>query len=158
VIYKLRELKGVEDLGGTMRLGGWPCKLAEGSLAYRAYGTAGINERIATATSSTAITKPVLTSAGLRITGVTPDNTYVEICELGDHPMVPGLPVPSRVQVQADGAASPVQGLRGRGLRAPPEAPANFLGGGLGVGLLPCPLTFPHFKRAGRWYSSPVRA
>jgi CTP synthase len=86
VIYKLRELKGVEDLGGTMRLGGWPCKLAEGSLAYRAYGTADINERHRHRYEFNRDYEARLTSAGLRITGVTPDNTYVEICELGDHP------------------------------------------------------------------------
>jgi CTP synthase len=86
VIYKLRELKGVEDLGGTMRLGGWPCKLAEGSLAYRAYGTADINERHRHRYEFNRDYEARLTSADLRITGVTPDNTYVEICELGDHP------------------------------------------------------------------------
>jgi CTP synthase len=86
VIYKLRELKGVEDLGGTMRLGGWPCKLAEGSLAYRAYGTAGINERHRHRYEFNREYEAQLKAAGLRITGETPDNTYVEICELGDHP------------------------------------------------------------------------
>jgi CTP synthase len=86
VIYKLRELKGVEDLGGTMRLGGWPCKLAEGSLAYRAYGAADINERHRHRYEFNREYEARLKSAGLRITGETPDNTYVEICELGDHP------------------------------------------------------------------------
>ena len=38
VIYKLRELKGIDDLGGTMRLGAWPCRLDPGSTAHRAYG------------------------------------------------------------------------------------------------------------------------
>ena len=41
VIYKLRELKGVDELGGTMRLGAYPCLLAEGSFARQAYGAAG---------------------------------------------------------------------------------------------------------------------
>ena len=45
VIYKLRELKGMDDLGGTMRLGSWPCMLAEDSFAYRAYGSSEIHER-----------------------------------------------------------------------------------------------------------------
>src|SRR5262244_3254465 len=45
VIFKLRELKGIEDLGGTMRLGNWPCRLAEGSLAEEAYGAREIVER-----------------------------------------------------------------------------------------------------------------
>ena len=46
VIYKLRELRGVEELGGTMRLGAWPCRLEPGSLAYQAYG-AGRDQRAA---------------------------------------------------------------------------------------------------------------
>ncbi|MGP8244100.1 MAG: CTP synthase [Bryobacteraceae bacterium] len=86
VIYKLRELKGVEDLGGTMRLGGWPCKLAEGSLAYRAYGAHEINERHRHRYEFNRDYEAQLKAAGLRITGETPDDTYVEICELGDHP------------------------------------------------------------------------
>ena len=86
VIYKLRELKGVEDLGGTMRLGGWPCKLLEGSFAQRAYGTREINERHRHRYEFNREYEAQLTAAGLRITGETPDNTYVEICELGDHP------------------------------------------------------------------------
>ena len=45
VIYKLRELKGVDELGGTMRLGAYPCQLAEGSFAREAYGRAEISER-----------------------------------------------------------------------------------------------------------------
>ena len=45
VIYKLRDLLGVEDLGGTMRLGSYVCELTPGSLAQRAYGTTTIKER-----------------------------------------------------------------------------------------------------------------
>ena len=45
VIYKLRELTGVEEMGGTMRLGAWPCMLQPDSLAARAYGQTEISER-----------------------------------------------------------------------------------------------------------------
>src|SRR6185295_6173860 len=45
VIYKLRELKGVDELGGTMRLGAYPCLLADGSFAREAYGQPEISER-----------------------------------------------------------------------------------------------------------------
>ena len=45
VIYKLRELRGVEELGGTMRLGAWACKLEPGTLAAKAYGQTEISER-----------------------------------------------------------------------------------------------------------------
>ncbi len=45
VIYKLRELLGVDEMGGTMRLGAWPCKIEKDSTAFKAYGTTDISER-----------------------------------------------------------------------------------------------------------------
>jgi CTP synthase len=86
VIYKLRELKGVDELGGTMRLGAYQCKLAEGSFARAAYGTPEISERHRHRYEFNREFQEVLTSRGLRLTGETPDGVYVEICELGDHP------------------------------------------------------------------------
>ncbi len=86
VIYKLRELKGIDELGGTMRLGAYPCNLAEGSFAQRAYGTSQINERHRHRYEFNREYEPILTAHGLRITGETPDRVYVEICELPDHP------------------------------------------------------------------------
>ena len=76
----------MDELGGTMRLGGWPCKLAENSFAYRAYGTREINERHRHRYEFNREYEDRLKAAGLRITGETPDNTYVEICEIADHP------------------------------------------------------------------------
>jgi CTP synthase len=86
VIFKLRELKGVDELGGTMRLGSWPCRLVEGSLAYRAYGVREIQERHRHRYEFNREYEERLKASGLRLTGETPDQTYVEICELGDHP------------------------------------------------------------------------
>jgi len=86
VIFKLRELKGIDDLGGTMRLGSWPCRLAESSFAYRAYGSREIHERHRHRYEFNREYEERLRAAGLRITGETPDGTYVEICELADHP------------------------------------------------------------------------
>jgi CTP synthase len=86
VIFKLRELKGVDELGGTMRLGGWPCRLAENSHAFRAYGARDINERHRHRYEFNREFEDCLKAAGLRITGETPDGTYVEICEIADHP------------------------------------------------------------------------
>jgi CTP synthase len=86
VIFKLRELKGVDELGGTMRLGSWPCLLTENSFAYGAYGTREINERHRHRYEFNREYEDRLTAAGLRITGETPDNTYVEICEIAGHP------------------------------------------------------------------------
>jgi CTP synthase len=86
IIYKLRELRGVEELGGTMRLGAWPCKLEPGSLAHKAYGAIEISERHRHRYEFNREYEEPLTAAGLRITGSTPDGTYVEIVELPDHP------------------------------------------------------------------------
>ncbi len=86
VIYKLRELRGVEELGGTMRLGAYCCKLSEGSLARRLYGVAEVSERHRHRYEFNREYEDILTGAGLRITGATPDGTYVEIVEIPDHP------------------------------------------------------------------------
>jgi CTP synthase len=86
VIYKLRELLGVEEMGGTMRLGAWPCKLEPGSLAFKAYGKAEISERHRHRYEFNREYEKILTSAGLRITGRTPDDNYVEIIEAPNHP------------------------------------------------------------------------
>ena len=86
IIYKLRELRGVEELGGTMRLGAWPCKLEPGSLAQKSYGALEISERHRHRYEFNREYEAPLTAAGLRITGSTPDGTYVEIVEIPDHP------------------------------------------------------------------------
>jgi CTP synthase len=86
IIYKLRELLGVEEMGGTMRLGAWACVLQEGSLAYKAYGTAEISERHRHRYEFNREYEALLTGGGLQITGTTPDSTYVEIVEIPDHP------------------------------------------------------------------------
>ena len=86
VIYKLRELKGVDELGGTMRLGAYPCHLAEGSYARAAYGQEHISERHRHRFEFNREYEPILTQHGLKLTGQTPDGVYVEICELADHP------------------------------------------------------------------------
>ncbi len=86
VIFKLRELKGVDELGGTMRLGAWPCVLADGSFAKRAYGVREISERHRHRYEFNREYEDTLKAGGLKITGETPDQTYVEICEIAGHP------------------------------------------------------------------------
>jgi len=86
VIYKLRELRGVEELGGTMRLGAWPCKIEPDTLAQKIYGVGEISERHRHRYEFNREYEGTLTAAGLRISGSTPDGTYVEIVELPDHP------------------------------------------------------------------------
>ena len=86
VIYKLRELRGVEELGGTMRLGAWICKIEPNTLAHRIYGALEISERHRHRYEFNREYEEPMTAAGLRLSGATPDGTYVEIIELPDHP------------------------------------------------------------------------
>ena len=108
VIYKLRELKGVDELGGTMRLGAYPCHLAEGSFAEQAYGAADISERHRHRYEFNREFEGMLTEHGLRLTGQTPDGVYVEICELPDHPWFLGCQFHPGVQIEAARTASAV--------------------------------------------------
>jgi CTP synthase len=86
VIYKLRELRGVDELGGTMRLGAWTAKLKPGSFAERAYGATEISERHRHRYEFNREYEETLVAHGMEITGSTPDETYVEIVEIRDHP------------------------------------------------------------------------
>jgi CTP synthase len=86
VIYKLRELRGIDELGGTMRLGAWTCKLEPNSQAAKAYGKTEISERHRHRYEFNREYEAILTGGGLRLTGSTPDGTYVEIVEIPDHP------------------------------------------------------------------------
>ncbi|MGH9756721.1 MAG: CTP synthase [Candidatus Acidiferrales bacterium] len=90
VIYKLRELLGVDEMGGTMRLGAWPCKLEPGSFAHKAYGRLEISERHRHRYEFNCEYEDTLTRAGFRITGRTPDGVYVEIVEAPEHPWFVG--------------------------------------------------------------------
>jgi CTP synthase len=86
VIYKLRDLLGVEEMGGTMRLGAYPCKLKEGSLARRIYGTPEISERHRHRYEVNQKYLQNLSEHGLVISGLSPDGKFVEMVELPDHP------------------------------------------------------------------------
>jgi CTP synthase len=86
VIYKLRDLIGVDALGGTMRLGKYPCNLKEGSIARAAYGVDAIEERHRHRYEANPEYIPQLEERGFQVTGLSPDGKFVEIVELADHP------------------------------------------------------------------------
>jgi len=86
VIYKLRDLLGVDDLGGTMRLGSYACELAPGSLAQTLYGVPVIHERHRHRYEFNCVYERTLVEHGLRISGRSPDGKFVEIAELPGHP------------------------------------------------------------------------
>ena len=82
VIALMNEQKDVTDLGGTMRLGQYPCVTKEESLARKAYGEVLISERHRHRWEFNNIYKEALTGKGLRIGGTSPDGKLVEIIEL----------------------------------------------------------------------------
>ena len=86
VIYKLRELRGIDELGGTMRLGAWTARVKPGSFAQQAYDALEISERHRHRYEFNREYEETLVANGLDITAVTPDGTYVEIVEVRDHP------------------------------------------------------------------------
>ena len=80
------EQRGITQMGGTMRLGAYDCKLAEGSNSRKAYGNEEISERHRHRYEFNNAYKEQLTKAGLVFTGESPDGMLVEIVERPDHP------------------------------------------------------------------------
>jgi CTP synthase len=86
VIYMLRDLLGVEEMGGTMRLGAYPCNLKAGTLAQRIYQTDEISERHRHRYEVNQKYLQLLTDHGLEVAGMSPDGKFVEMVELPGHP------------------------------------------------------------------------
>jgi len=144
VISLLSEQRGIEDKGGTMRLGGYPCCLVPGSVAQRAYGVDQVVERHRHRYEFNNAYRDLLAKAGLVASGLSPDGQLVEICELRDHPFMVGTqfhpefrsrperPHPlfreflAAVKARAEGRAT----LGGRAVRAVAAPREAALGGG----------------------------
>ena len=86
VIYKLQDLLGIDEMGGTMRLGAYTCKLKPGSRAAGIYGASEVMERHRHRYEFNKEYESCLTQGGLDITGKTPDGKFVEIAEIPSHP------------------------------------------------------------------------
>jgi CTP synthase len=86
VIYKLRDLLGVDELGGTMRLGRYACELAPGSKAAEIYGTGLVHERHRHRFEFNCLYEQELAAKGLQVSGRSPDGKFVEIAEMPAHP------------------------------------------------------------------------
>jgi len=86
VITLMDEQRNVVDMGGTMRLGAYPCILEEGSLAAQAYGAREIRERHRHRFEFNNAYREHYANRGLRFSGLSPDGKLVEIVELKDHP------------------------------------------------------------------------
>ena len=86
VIHIMPDQNGITDLGGTLRLGSYPCVLDKSSKAYQLYGTDHINERHRHRYEVNNDYRKVLTDHGMLLSGLSPDGHIVEMIELPDHP------------------------------------------------------------------------
>ena len=86
VIHLMSDQEGIEDKGGTMRLGAYPCILAAGSLAARTYGKKKISERHRHRFEFNNAYRDQLEQAGLVLSGLSPDGQLVEAIEIPEHP------------------------------------------------------------------------
>ncbi len=91
VIDLMPDQRGVTEMGGTMRLGVYPCDLVPGSLAARAYGESRIYERHRHRFELNNTYREALESVGLCPSGLSPDGRLVEIMEMGGHPFMVGV-------------------------------------------------------------------
>ncbi len=86
VVDLMAHQREITHKGGSMRLGAWPCTLAPGSLAARVYGSTDIHERHRHRFEVNNAYRERLEGAGLRLSGLSPDLSLVEMCELPEHP------------------------------------------------------------------------
>lgn len=86
VIALMPDQNGIVDIGGTLRLGSYPCILDKDSLAYRLYGTETIHERHRHRYEVNNEFRDALVAGGLRLSGISPDGRIVEMCEIPSHP------------------------------------------------------------------------
>jgi CTP synthase len=104
VIDMMEQQKKVVNLGGTMRLGAFPCRLAPGSKAAAAYGSAEISERHRHRFEFNNKYREQYESKGMRFSGVWPDANLVEIMELEGHPWFVGVQFHPEFQSKPDRA------------------------------------------------------
>jgi CTP synthase len=91
VIDIMKEQKYLEQMGGTMRLGAYPCKLAKDSLAYKIYKQEDISERHRHRYEFNNDYRDIVEKNGMNISGQSPDNVLVEVVEIPDHPFYIGV-------------------------------------------------------------------
>ena len=91
VIDLMHEQKYIDMMGGTMRLGAYPCHLKKDSLSYKIYGSAEISERHRHRYEFNNDYRDIVTEKGMLISGTSPDDLLVEVVEILDHPFFIGV-------------------------------------------------------------------
>ena len=112
VIALLPEQDGIEDIGGTLRLGSYPCVLDKSSLAYKLYGEETIHERHRHRYEFNNDYRKVLTENGMMLSGISPDGRIVEMVELPDRPVLHRNTGSSGTEVPPEPSASAVPWIR----------------------------------------------
>jgi CTP synthase len=90
VIDLMVEQRGISRMGGSMRLGAWPCNLLEGTVAHAAYGAGAISERHRHRYEFNNFFRGVMAERGLLVSGTSPDGSLVEMIEVRGHPWFVG--------------------------------------------------------------------
>ncbi len=109
VIALMPEQNGVEDLGGTLRLGSYPCRLKKGSRSYALYGKEEITERHRHRYEVNNDYRERLEEKGMTLAGVSPDGRIVEMIELAGHPFFYRNTGPSGIKIQTEPCPSSVR-------------------------------------------------
>ncbi len=91
VIHLMADQEGVTELGGTMRLGAYPCELIQHSRSFEAYGSATVSERHRHRYELNNVYREMLINNGLLMAGLSPDQRLVEIVEIPTHPWFVGV-------------------------------------------------------------------
>ena len=111
IIHLMPDQEGVTDIGGTLRLGAYPCVLDEESLAYKLYGKKEISERHRHRYEFNNDYREAFTKHGMRLSGMSPDNRIVEMIELTDHPYYIGTQAHPEFKSRPDEAHPLFEGL-----------------------------------------------
>jgi CTP synthase len=90
VIHLMPDQEGIDDIGGTLRLGSYPCVLDKTSIAYQLYGEETIHERHRHRYEVNNDYRNVLVENGMKLSGISPDGRIVEMIEVTDHPWFVG--------------------------------------------------------------------
>jgi CTP synthase len=90
VIHLMPDQEGIDDIGGTLRLGSYPCVLDKTSIAYKLYGEETIHERHRHRYEVNNDYRNVLVENGMKLSGISPDGRIVEMIEVTDHPWFVG--------------------------------------------------------------------
>ena len=111
-LHFMPEQNGIEDIGGTLRLGSYPCVLDKSSKAYKLYGEETIHERHRHRYEVNNDYRKVLTENGMMLSGLSPDGRIVEMVETSGSPVLHRNTGSSGTEVQPEPSASAVPWIR----------------------------------------------